>query len=181
MTRMIALLFGLVLMVTMGVSLRINDWDGVMHFHCPVYQSISRLQSNHSNCREDRVWDTECKNTFNKRKSRPICYETNYVNWFDERILFKCPPNWVISGLHSYHDNKREDRRWRFRCCKQEGVNLHSCKWTGYLNNWDMPLTWSTSSNEFLAGVNSIHNNLKEDRRWKFLSCEMHKNEATLQ
>uniref|UniRef100_UPI00358FA083 hemagglutinin/amebocyte aggregation factor-like n=1 Tax=Myxine glutinosa TaxID=7769 RepID=UPI00358FA083 len=176
MTRMIALLFGLVLLVTMGASVRINDWDGVMNYNCPPSQSISRLQSYHRNDKEDRVWDVNCKTTFG-RESQPLCYETNYVNCFDEAIVFKCPPNFVISGLHSYHDNYTEDRRWRFTCCSQKGVTFNSCKWTEFLNEWDGPLKWTTPSNEFLVGVNSIHDNHKEDRRWKFQSCKMQKEE----
>lgn len=40
---------------------------------------------------------------------------TGYVNAFDEIIDWTCPNGSVVVGFNSYHDNKREDRRWRFR------------------------------------------------------------------
>lgn len=41
----------------------------------------------------------------------------NWVNGFDAPVDFICPPNKVIVGEHSYHNNETEDRRFRFRCC----------------------------------------------------------------
>jgi hypothetical protein len=32
-------------------------------------------------------------------------------------MSYICPGNGFIAGLSSYHDNGKEDRRWKFYCC----------------------------------------------------------------
>jgi hypothetical protein len=40
---------------------------------------------------------------------------TGYVNNFDRPINWTCPDGCVIVGMYSYHQNRQEDRRWRWR------------------------------------------------------------------
>ena len=42
---------------------------------------------------------------------------TGYVNDFDAPVLYTCPNGGYLNGVYSVHDNKKEDRRYRFRCC----------------------------------------------------------------
>jgi hypothetical protein len=43
---------------------------------------------------------------------------TGYVNNFDAAFTFSCPSKYYLAGVHSYHDNGTEDRRFRFYCCR---------------------------------------------------------------
>ncbi|MEE6477739.1 hypothetical protein FKM82_011612 [Ascaphus truei] len=145
-----------------------NSYDQPLHFACQGHQSISLIISEHHNGNEDRVWDFGCKNTFSKPSS---CYWTGYINNFDEAFDFTCPFGSVLSGMDSYHDNKKEDRRWKFYCCSGEVAIGHSCKWSGYVNSFDGYLRWDAPINYYLVGASSYHDNDKEDRRWKYQYC----------
>ncbi|KAM5169885.1 hemagglutinin/amebocyte aggregation factor-like [Mantella aurantiaca] len=124
----------------------------------------------HDNKREDRVWDFQCQDTFSNTDS---CYWTEYINDFDEEFTFICPFGSVMSGLESYHSNSKEDRRWKFHCCKGEKLATHNCKWSNYVNEFDDYLRWDAPPKTYLTGAHSYHDNKREDRRWKFHSCEV--------
>ena len=106
----------------------------------------------------DNDWDTSC-------------YWTDYVNDFDEPVSSMCSADYAISGIQSYHSNRHEDRRTRFKCCKQQGYKTYSCALTSYLNNYDATLNYNVPQGKVLAGWFSIHSNRKEDRRHKMLVC----------
>lgn len=89
--------------------------------HWSAYQSVQFfiwcLRSEHDNRKEDRRWDFRCRDTFTVT---PSCFDSGYVNDFDLTLNFQCPSNYVIAGMSSYHDNRKEDRRY----------------WQGSLNVW---------------------------------------------
>ncbi|XP_018419433.1 PREDICTED: hemagglutinin/amebocyte aggregation factor-like [Nanorana parkeri] len=146
----------------------VNAYDQPLTFQCQQRQSISMVISIHDNGREDRMWDFSCKNTFNSA----TCTWSGYVNNFDQEFSYTCPFGSVITGVDSYHDNKAEDRRWRFLCCQGEVKATRNCKWSGYVNNFDGYLRWDAPANAYLTGAHSYHDNSKEDRRWNFYYCE---------
>ena len=39
-----------------------------------------------------------------------------WVNEWDEKFEFTCPSGWALQGMQSKHDNRREDRLWKFSC-----------------------------------------------------------------
>ena len=45
------------------------------------------------------------------------------------------------------------------------------CSSTGYVNEWDLPMNFMCPANQYIAGVESDHDNGREDRRWKFTCC----------
>lgn len=49
---------------------------------------------------------------------------TEYVNDWDEVLVFQCQHNSYISGIDSYHNNHAEDRRFKFYCCETVGKLL---------------------------------------------------------
>mmetsp|Transcript_5488 Transcript_5488/g.8346 ORF Transcript_5488/g.8346 Transcript_5488/m.8346 type:complete len:104 (-) Transcript_5488:1009-1320(-) len=55
-----------------------------------------------------------------KKSSVPSWYDAmtplDYVNDWDEKFKHHCPRGSVLQGFRSYHDNIREDRRWKVRC-----------------------------------------------------------------
>ena len=45
------------------------------------------------------------------------CSWTGYVNGWDAQYSYNCPNGKVLLGVSSYHDNHKEDRRFKFNCC----------------------------------------------------------------
>ncbi|XP_063058490.1 hemagglutinin/amebocyte aggregation factor-like [Engraulis encrasicolus] len=146
-----------------------NSFDEALFFHCPTLESISYIMSEHNNHHEDRLWDFHCQKTFTQT---PSCFTTNWVNDFDDPLDFQCPSNSVITGMESYHDNRHEDRRWKFTCCNANYFCTGNCEWSGYVNDFDAIISWGVPSGHYLAGVSSYHENHHEDRRWKYLTCK---------
>ena len=72
----------------------------------------------------------------------------------------------VFSGHHS-------DRAWKWEC-RSVGSSGHKkqCSSTGYVNDWNQPMFFfMCPANQYIAGVESIHADRYEDRRWKFTCC----------
>ncbi len=65
-----------------------------------------------------------------------------FVNDWDGRMDFRCPKNYAVSGMYSEHNNKKEDRRWKFRCSRINRV-LGTCTYTWYINQYDGPMDYS--------------------------------------
>ena len=147
-----------------------NDWDEPLLEDCPSGQVISTIYSVHRNIWEDRRWRINCKPA-PSGATPTSCFWTGYVNNFDEPVSSMCSADYVISGIQSYHSNRHEDRRTRFKCCKQQGYRTYSCALTSYLNNYDATLNYNVPNGKVLAGWISIHSNRAEDRRHKMLVC----------
>uniref|UniRef100_A0AAY5K6X7 Hemagglutinin/amebocyte aggregation factor n=1 Tax=Esox lucius TaxID=8010 RepID=A0AAY5K6X7_ESOLU len=145
-----------------------NSYDQPLDFTCPPGQSISRIVSEHNNKHEDRVWDFACKATF---ASSTSCFTSAYVNDFDKPFIYQCPSHQVITGMNSYHENKHEDRRWKFTCCGSNNFCTDSCGWTNYVNWFDEAFTFEMPPNTYLVAVESYHENHHEDRRWRYQYC----------
>ncbi len=77
----------------------------------PIYNQniLFPCLSQHHNHHEDRLWEFGCKDTFD---SASDCFLSPNVNDFDQKFTFECPPHHIMTGMSSYHNNKREDRRW---------------------------------------------------------------------
>ncbi|XP_016373981.1 uncharacterized protein LOC107713070 [Sinocyclocheilus rhinocerous] len=135
-----------------------NNYDGPLNFNCPAGQSISSITSENSNHHEDRRWEFGCQATFGQSAE---CYWTNYVNDFDQALLFECPAEHVMTGTSSYHNDYFEDRRWRFYCCRSPCVTK-DCHWTSYVNSFDEYFTWTVPSRNILVGAQSYHQNHEE-------------------
>ncbi|XP_041376727.1 dermatopontin-like [Gigantopelta aegis] len=146
-----------------------NWWDRPFQFSCPSGESLRRINSQHSNRYEDRLWKFDCIHT----GAKAACVWSGYVNGFDDPLLFQCANNGVITGIGSYHSNPTEDRRFKFRCCSIPGKTLKNCRFsTSYHNTFDNDLNYYIPSNKVLKGAFSYHSNRHEDRRWKFEVCD---------
>ena len=51
------------------------------------------------------------------------------MNNYDEPVLYTCTNGGYLNGVSSVHDNKREDRRWKFRCCTPESGKYFPLIW----------------------------------------------------
>ncbi|XP_073706335.1 hemagglutinin/amebocyte aggregation factor-like [Garra rufa] len=94
----------------------VNDFDQVLMFECPPQHVITGMISYHSNAHEDRRWKFYCCRSPCITSS---CHWTSYVNSFDEYFHWTVPDQNVLVGVHSYHQNREEDRRWRYKVCGQ--------------------------------------------------------------
>uniref|UniRef100_A0A4W5R8A6 Uncharacterized protein n=1 Tax=Hucho hucho TaxID=62062 RepID=A0A4W5R8A6_9TELE len=129
---------------------------------------VGQRKSEHHNKYEDRLWDFGCKATFDTATN---CFTSSYVNAFDKPFSYQCPSHQVITGMHSYHENKYEDRRWKFTCCGASNFCTDTCQWTNYVNWFDEAFTFNVPPNSYLNAAESYHENKYEDRRWKFQHC----------
>ncbi|XP_074649189.1 uncharacterized protein LOC141904499 [Tubulanus polymorphus] len=143
-----------------------NQWDRPLNFQCPNNQHIQWFKSRHDNGREDRLFDMNCRPGY----VGTDCSWTGYLNDWDKLVNFVCPHNGIVTGFHSYHDNHREDRRWKLRCCKVARPG-QSCYWSGWLADWDQEIDYSFPNGMAMTGMKSIHDNGREDRLFEFRMC----------
>jgi hypothetical protein len=155
-----------------------NDYDEEVFYECSGARlfasnenskAITGIYSVHNNDREDRIWTWECTDL---PGGPSTCEWSGELNAMDMPIEYTASDDYFISGVASYHNNGREDRIWWVKICKQEGKCCTGCQWTDYLNNWDEELSLQTGG-KVICGISSYHNNDHEDRRWKFLLCDL--------
>ncbi|ROI15311.1 Hemagglutinin/amebocyte aggregation factor [Anabarilius grahami] len=127
-----------------------NAYDQPLDFKCPQGQTISYIK---------RLWEFGCKDTFD---SGSDCFLSPYANDFDQPLNFVCPPHHFMAGMSSYHNNKHEDRRWQFYCCRSNGHCTDHCEWTTYVNWFDEYFHWTVPNQNYLVGAESYHENKHE-------------------
>merc|ERR1712033_19812 len=93
-----------------------NSWDRPHNFQCSGGQYINRIRSYHHNHYEDRRWLAYCTRVSGIKADRS-CAWTGWVNSWDGILSYTCPAGKVITGMYSQHDNGREDRLFKFKCC----------------------------------------------------------------
>merc|ERR1711893_293297 len=99
-----------------------------------------------------------------------------WMTSYDAVINFSCPSGRFLSQLKSQHSNHHEDRVWDFSCsASPNGGTISGCSWSGYVNSWDGVLDYTCPGSGVIAGTSSNHDNGKEDRRFKFLCCNINK------
>jgi len=136
-----------------------NAYDLPHFIQCPSGQGLYRLRSAHHNDHEDRYFDYACRAV----TANPVtCSWTGYVNEFDEPVSFTCPQNNFLAGISSYHDNHKEDRRFRFQCCGSHHLRSQGCFLTGYVNNYDEYINYQAPTGWTFAGTVSVHHNRHE-------------------
>ena len=140
-----------------------NAWDGDLNFECADDYAVTYMRSVHDNHREDRLFDFECSRVvYSDDYPLNRCFWTGFENEFDQELSYVCPTNYVLTGLYSTHNNHREDRRWKFQCCKS-GLGFNTdCTTTGYLNNFDEFFAYSVGSGRVFVGMHSYHSNRHE-------------------
>merc|ERR1712087_474875 len=136
--------------------------------------------SYHDDVTEDRRWKLKCGSVdeVNVVPASPFVVLRNdvlsgYVNGFHGGFSYIAPPNRAINGLRSWHDNGKEDRKWRVRTVHMEGVTCSPGKWTENQNAWDRILDFTCPHNQVLAGFGSQHSTFYRDRRYFFSCCSV--------
>jgi len=146
-----------------------NSWDQKLDYSCPSGQHVYRIKSYHDNGKEDRRWEIFCRKGYVKEDE--CSFTSDYVNGWDNKLDYTCPDNGIVTGLYSVHDNGKEDRRWKVRCCKLAVKKGTSCYTTGYINDWDRAMDHRVNNGQAIVGLYSHHDNGKEDRKWKLKVC----------
>ena len=148
----------------------VNGWDGGLNYVCPGDQGIMKINSVHSNNKEDRLWNYGCERIGASLGGTRI---SGWTNNFDGYQYYDCGGNDVIAGFNSYHSNNREDRRWRVYCRNMRGARLTNCRWNADANGWDGGMDQTAPSNGVFTGMKSWHSNGKEDRVFQFRTCSI--------
>ena len=98
-----------------------------------------------------------------------------YLNRFDGPLYKNCHGLQGMYRVASVHSNHHEDRVWTWECRNVvSSGHISGCSSQGYANYWDSPMNFMCPVNQYIAGVESHHDNGREDRRWKFTCCGIH-------
>ena len=139
-----------------------NEWDQPLSVHCQHNnQAFYQVKSYHDNRREDRRWQWNCRTVLTNTLFSN-CHWTSWVNEYDQPLSFQCPANKVLTGVFSVHDNRREDRRWKFQCCGAKGYYTRNCYLTYWINDWDSSMNHVVHSPQVFTGAYSYHDNGRE-------------------
>jgi len=155
--------------VGVGVEEYHTKYDIAFHIQCSAGSSIGYISSNHDNNKEDRTWKFTCTPHVS---ISDICWWSGYVNAYDASFNFQCPFNAALTGIDSHHDNNKEDRQFKFKCCAAYRAGMPSeCKTTEYLNKFDGSLHYTVSEGRVMTGMKSYHDNHYEDRKFAVKTC----------
>lgn len=99
---------------------------------------------------------------------------SEYQNNFHQNLDFDCPPEQVLSGFSSFHDNIEEDRRFRFRCCdvRSAEYNVGEVREVAATphSEYEHEIDNQCAHNEAMVGVRSVWNDDAQSRSWT-LKC----------
>ena len=135
-----------------------NAYDKYHNFVCPAGYSVSHVSGQHNNGKEDRIYCYSCR--YSGIQSH--CYQTGYVNSWDAPVATLCRDNYFIAGVKSYHDNKKEDRRFDYRCCRNKNRCTRNCYLDGPVNSFDGRMNYNAGTGHVIVGAFSWHLNKKE-------------------
>ena len=137
-----------------------NGFDHNLFVKCNRHhgEALSRVQSYFHSRHKDRRWHWYCRRVPGI-SYMPHCYWSGEVNEWDGGLGFQCRQDYIMTGVSSHHNNRKEDRRWRFTCCKANGYYTKSCSMSGYINNWRSYMNYGVHGNTVFAGVFSYHDN----------------------
>jgi len=148
-----------------------NKYDNPHNFACPQGATVRKITSTHSNHHEDRRWIWTCS----KDGAIPEKSDCTWTKWtsYDAEFTRQCNDGYMITGTESKHNNHREDRQFRYKCCKI-GANCEkdTCTDTEFLNQYDQDINFDVPATFQLVALYSMHSNHHEDRRWKAKICK---------
>ena len=113
----------------------VNDWDKNIVFECDEGEgeAIVGIKSVFSTSSRDRRFEFSCAKIVDS-PAKDCKWHAN-INEYRLDMDFTCPSDFFISGLKSYHTNKKEDRKWSVKCCRILGYRTESCELTkDYIN-----------------------------------------------
>ena len=136
-----------------------NEFDLVHNFSCPFGQPIIGVSGYHNSHFEDRIYCYRCQPD---SRNATDCYQTGFVNEWDNPVAILCRPNYYIAGAYSYHDNRREDRRFDYRCCENTYQCTRNCFLNGPVNTFNGRMFYNAIHGNVIVGAFSVHDNDRE-------------------
>ncbi|XP_025109656.1 dermatopontin-like [Pomacea canaliculata] len=167
------MLLAIFIVTLAGVNAYVNEYDQPFTFKCPASRVLSSIASVNHNYYEDRIWDFGCTIHPLEASITDCEWTSTYANEFKEAMVFQCTGEGFITGVESYHDNRYEDRRFKFQCCQSPRTVVHSCYFTTWTNNFDGNQNFSLPKGKLLRGVVSIYDTYYKDRRYQFEICDV--------
>lgn len=168
------------IVLTSQLSGWLNDWDHQLMFGGEPNLAITGLYSVHQNGVEDRRWKLRFGPTVGsalRKKGQSsnkqlLCLKKQWTVWqnqFHQLLDFTCPSGRLLNGIVSYHDNTREDRRWKFHCCElSSGFSVRQLPWSNLLNKGDGVVDFQCKrSDQAIIGLLSWYDRGTKDRMWK--------------
>ncbi|XP_068672460.1 dermatopontin-like [Montipora foliosa] len=101
--------------------------------------------------------------------SRPP--DRKWANDWDQPMHFSCPTGQAMSSLYSIWRSCKRDRIWSFSCRSTSGTQSCSGWESEWNNEWDRAVYHMCDNNGYITGIQSVHDNGKEDRRFRFSCC----------
>jgi len=153
----------------------INDHNDAFTKECGSNQAITGLHSVHDNWKEDRRWKMKCSELTGMMQSKVTGNSWwTPANTYDKEQNQECADSFM-TGLHKIHSNWKEDNEYKIRCTKVTGGGDVVTKngWSAWVNDWDKNVDFSCPAGEAIVGMYSVHDNGREDRRFKFKCGEM--------
>ena len=151
-----------------------NDWDGRVQQNDG--NPLCGMEAVHHNDHEDRKFQFRTCDIVESQYAVKSGNDhvTDYTN-YDAEFRLECEANKVLIGVESYHHNHYEDRRWRVTCRQFQDSRTENCVGfpNTYVNNWDARVSYTCPSGKVLTGIDSVHSNEAEDRRFRFKCCSL--------
>ena len=130
--------------------------------------AINRIQSIYDAKKKDRRFRFSCTQVAHTPPKH--CQWYNDINGWDQPLIFTCPADYYMTGIKSYHNNKKEDRRWSIKCCRSDGYRTESCELTDYINDFretidneaELSICKNDEERAFFTGFYSYHSNKQE-------------------
>jgi len=95
-----------------------TDFDATWTVTCPTNQVITGLWCEDSNAANDRRWYFTCGGRVEEDICLKNCVNSGWVNDYDAYFAWAAPDNFVVTGVHSTHDNGHEDRLFDYTYCE---------------------------------------------------------------
>ena len=142
---------------------------------------MSQFASKYNHKDRDRVWSLGCA------KIEPDFIVENTLDWITQTEFnnWDGPVAWnrfaannnnaFMVGMRSYHNDRREDRRFQIMWTASKNWDLVDCGPHIELNKWREDINYPLYGNQVIAALYSTHSNEYEDRIWIIGFCKLEK------
>ena len=119
------------------VGTQAKTWKEKLSFECDEKkgEAVVRIKGTFTTSKRDHQLEFNCATIADTPAID--CKWHNKVTHYLDPIGFTCPPNFYISGLKSYHTDKKEyeqwkkeHKKWAVKCCRSLGYQTESCELT---------------------------------------------------
>ena len=147
-----------------------NDFDQPQYCLCKG-ERIVEFVSWHDNGPEDRKWQLGPGLTFPDDEWISITQENG---WKETQEWNGVGSNSFLVGFDSVHDNKNEDRTYRFFTARSDKFELIQCTGWTIWNDFDGVVDPQFHSDtEVIAGIRSVFNDGNNDRQFSAITCKL--------